>query len=153
MSEYQWLLNNGLAVAVVVFIGFLLWRVLVGTKATGYQGMLIRWANALSQDIKKHSAEATSEFAKGRTERTTQIEALQLLVESQAPPIGAAFIAAKAVHETAANVEHLITGMKSAKAAMREVTLMCRLVAKQLPDLQADINKHCVEIERIIDEV
>jgi hypothetical protein len=30
---------------------------------------------------------------------------------------------------------------------------MCRLVAKQLPDLQADINKHCVEIERIIDEV
>jgi hypothetical protein len=150
MSEYQWLMNNGLAVGVVVFICFLLWRVLVGTKATGYQGILIRWANGVAQDIRKHSAEATSEFAKGRTERTTQIEALQLLVESQAPPIGAAFIAAKAVHETASNVEHLITGMKSAKAAMKEVTLMCRLVARKLPDLEADIDRHCDEIERII---
>jgi hypothetical protein len=72
------------------------------------------------------------------------------LVESQSTPIGAAFVAAKAVHETAANVEHLITGMKSAKAAMKEVTLMCRLVAKKLPDLEADIDKHCAEIERII---
>jgi hypothetical protein len=153
MNEYQWLLNNGLAVAVIVFVGFLLWRVLVGSKASGYQGLLIRWANGLSQDIKKHSAEATNEFAKGTMERTTQIEALQLLVESQAPPIGAAFIAAKAVHETASNVEHLITGMKSAKAAMKEVTLMCRLVAKKLPDLEADIDRHCAEIERIIGDV
>ena len=150
MSEYQWLLNNGLAVAVIVFVGLLMWRVLVGSKATGYQGLLIRWVNSLSQDIKAHSAEATSEFAKGRTERTIQVEALQLLVESQAPPIGAAFIAAKAVHTTAENVERLITGMESAKAAMREVTLMCRLVAKKLPDLEADIDRHCAEIERII---
>ena len=150
MSEYQWLLNNGLAVAVVVFIGFLLWRVLVGTKATGYQGMLIRWANALSQDIKKHSAEATDEFAKGRSERTIQVEALTLLVESQKPPIGAAFVAATAVHETAKNVEHLVKGVASAKAAMREITQMCRLVAKKLPDLEEAIDKHCAEIERII---
>jgi hypothetical protein len=109
MNEYQWLLNNGLAVAVIVFVGFLLWRVLVGSKASGYQGLLIRWANGLSQDIKKHSAEATSEFAKGRTERT--------------------------------------------KAAMKAVTLMCRLVARKLPDLEADIDRHCAEIERIIGDV
>jgi hypothetical protein len=150
MSEYQWLLNNGLAVAVVVFIGFVLWRVLVGSKATGYQGILIRWANNLSRDITTHATEATSEFGKAKTERTVQIEDLQLLVENQSPPIGAAFIAARTVHETAANVEQLIIGMQSAKAAMREVTKMCRLVAKQLPDLETDIDRHCAEIERII---
>ena len=150
MSEYQWLLNNGLAVVVIVFAGLLLWRVLVGTKATGYQGLLIRWAAGLSKDIKTHSVEATSEFGKATAQRSTQIEALTLLVESQSTPIGAAFIAAKAVHTTAENVEHLIMGMKSAKAAMKEVTLMCRLVAKKLPDLEADIDRHCAEIERII---
>ena len=153
MSEYQWLLSNGLAVAVIVFVGFLLWRVLVGSKATGYQGILIRWANGLAQDGQKHSIEATGEFAKATKDRRTGIDALQLLVESQSPPIGAAFIAAKAVHETAENVGHLITGMRSARAAMREVTQMCRLVAKKLPDLEADIDRHCAEIERIIGEV
>jgi hypothetical protein len=150
MSEYQWLLNNGLAVAVIVFVGFLLWRVLVGSKATGYQGILIRWANGLAQDVQKHATEATGEFAKAAVQHKTGIEALQLLVESQSPPIGAAFIAARTVHETASNVEQLITGMQSAKAAMREVTQMCRLVAKQLPDLEEAIDKHCAEIERII---
>ena len=143
-------MNNGLAVAVVVFIGVLLWRVLVGSKATGYQGILIRWANGLAQDVQKHALEVTSEFGKASVQHKTGIEALQLLVESQAPPIGAAFIAAKAVHATAENVEQLITGMQSAKAAMREVTQMCRLVARKLPDLEADIDKHCAEIERII---
>ena len=149
-SEYQWLLNNGLAVVVVVFLGFLLWRVLVGSKATGYQGILIHWANNLSRDITTHATEATSEFGRATKDRKVGIDALQLLVESQAPPIGAAFIAAKAVHETAANVEQLITGLQSAKAAMREVTQMCRLVAKKLPDLETDIDRHCEEIERII---
>jgi hypothetical protein len=77
MSEYQWLLNNGLAVVVVVFLGVLLWRVLVGSKATGYQGILIRWANGLAQDVHKHATEATGEFAKASVQHKTGIEALK----------------------------------------------------------------------------
>ena len=145
MQDYQWLLNNGIAVAIVVFVGFILWRVLVGSKATGYQGILIRWANNLSRTITAHSMEATSEFGKAKTERSTQIDALQLLVESQAPPIGAAFLSAKAVHATAENVEQQM-------AVMREATKVCRLVAKQFPEVEADIDKHCDEIERIMGE-
>ena len=141
--EYQWLLNNGIAVAIVVFVGFVLWRVLVGSKNTGYQGILIRWANNLARNVHDHSTEATSEFGKAKAERSTQISALQLLVESQAPPIGAAFLSAKAVHATAQNVEQQM-------AVMREATKVCRLVARQFPDVEAAIDKHCDEIERII---
>ena len=152
MHDYQWILNNGIAVAIVCFTGFVLWRVLVGSKATGYQGMLIRWANNLANEVHAHSTEATSEFGKAKSERGTQSNALQLLVESQAPPIGAAFIAAKAVHRTADNVEILVAGLHSAKAAMRELVKMCRLVATRFPELEADIDRHCDEIERIIGE-
>jgi hypothetical protein len=44
----------------------------------------------------------------------------------------------------------LVKGVASAKAAMREITQMCRLVAKKLPEVKADIDRHCDEIERII---
>jgi hypothetical protein len=152
MGDYQWLFNNGIAVAIVAFVGFVLWRVLVGSKSTGYQGILIRWANNLAQNVHDHSVEATSEFGKARQERSTQVSALQLLVESQSPPIGAAFIAAKAVHHTAENVEQLVAGMHSAKAAMRELTKMCRLVAARFPEDEQAIDRHCDEIERIIGE-
>ena len=145
MHDYQWILNNGIAVAIVCFTGFVLWRVLVGSKATGYQGILIRWANGLAQDVHAHATEATAEFGKAKQERSTQVSALQLLVESQTPPIGAAFIAAKAVHATAENVVQL-------RAACLQATKMCRAVATRFPELEADIDRHCDEIERIIGE-
>jgi hypothetical protein len=152
MQDYQWLLNNGIAVAIVAFVGFILWRVLVGSKSTGYQGILIRWANNLAQNVHDHSIEATSEFGKARAQRDTQVSALQLLIESQSPPIGAAFIAARAVHHTAENVDRLVAGMHSDRAAMRELVKMCRLVAARFPEDEQAIDRHCDEIERIIGE-
>jgi hypothetical protein len=149
-NDYQWMLNNGIAVVVMGFFMFVIWRVLVGTKSTGYQGLLIKWANNLSRNITTHAKEATQEFDRATTERGAQISALQLLVESQNPPIGAAFIAAKAVHTTADNVDLLLKEVHSAKAAMMEITKMCRLVATNFPKEQMDIEKHCNEIERIV---
>jgi len=150
MSDYQWLINNGFAVAIVAFTGFVLYRVLVGSKATGYQGLLIRWANGLSNEIHSHTTEAKSEFDKSTAQHAVQVSALQLLVEANAPPIGAAFIAARTVHETAANVERLITDLTSAKAAMVEITKLSRKVAHKMPDLEADIDQHCEAIERLL---
>ena len=145
MQDYQWLFNNGIAVAIVAFVGFVLWRVLVGSKATGYQGILIRWANNLAQEANKHQKEVTAEFLNAKKERATQDMALHLLVESQSAPIGAAFIAAKAVHLTAA-------GMDQQMAVIREATKVCRLVAAKFPELEQAIDRHCDEIERIIGE-
>jgi hypothetical protein len=126
-----------------VFIGVLLWKVLVGSRSSGYQGLLIKWANNLSRNISIHSKETTKDH-------DAQTNALQLLVESQNPPIGAAFIAAKAVHTTADNVDLLLKKVHSAQEAMMEITKMCRLIAVNFPKEQIDIEKHCDEIERMM---
>lgn len=145
MDQWQWLINQGIAVVVVAFIGLVLWRVLVGSAKTGYQGLLIKWANNLSDRMKDHAAEQT-DFGKIRArEHRKELEALMLLVESQAPPVGAAFIAAKAVHKTAVDVEQL-------RSAVLESMKMCRLIATQFPEVEQAIDKHCDEIERIIGE-
>lgn len=145
MEQYQWLANQGIAIVVVAFTGFILYRVLVGSKATGYQGLLIRWANGLHANLEAHARESHDEFGKASVQHVSQIDALQLLVESQSPPIGAAFIAAKAVHRTAENVEQFRA------ASVKQIAIM-RLLATQFPDVEKQIDQHCDEIERIIGE-
>ena len=141
--EWQWVINQGIAVAVVVFVGFVLWRVLVGTEKTGYQGMLIKWAQGLSVRLSEHADEAADRGKQEQKEHATALTALHLLVESQSPPVGAAFIAAKAVHKTAADVEQL-------RKALHEFMGACRLIATQFPVVEAEINTHCDEIEKAI---
>ena len=143
MDQWQWLVNQGIAVAVVAFVGFILWRVLVGTEKTGYQGMLVKWAQGLSTRLTTHAAEATALGKQEQKEHALQITALQLLVESQDPPVGAAFLSAKAVHKTAADVVQL-------RKALHEFMKACRLIATQFPVVEVEINRHCDEIERAI---
>ena len=143
--EWQWVINQGMAVALVVFIGFVLWRVLVGTEKTGYQGLLIKWASGLANSMGQHFIDEKERGKEQSVQHCATMSALHLLVESQDTPVGAAFIAAKAVHKTAENVVQL-------RAAMLQATKMCRLVAAKFPELEQDIDRHCDEIERIIGE-
>ena len=145
MSEWNWLINNGIAVVVLVFVGAILWRVLVGTEKTGYQGMLVKWAQGLSGRLTEHAKEAATNAKREAKEHSLQITALQLLVESQDPPVGAAFLSAKAVHKTASDVQQL-------RQALREFMGACRLIATQFPAVEQAIDGHCDEIERIIGE-
>ena len=145
MAEWQWLVNNGIALVVLLFVGFVAWRVLVGTEKTGYQGLLVQWAQNLSKRVVDHAKEATSFGAQREKEHKLEITALQLLVEAQDPPVGAAFLSARAVHHTAAEVFQL-------RRALLEFMRMARLIAAQFPDVQEAIDEHCNEIERIIGE-
>ena len=145
MDQWNWLINQGIAVVVLAFIGVVVWRVLIGSAKTGYQGMLVKWAQGLSDRMGKHAEEQT-DFGKQRAkEHRKELDALMLLVESQAPPVGAAFIAAKAVHKTAADIEQL---RQSLLVSMK----ICRLVATQFPEVEQAIDGHCDEIEKIIGE-
>jgi uncharacterized membrane-anchored protein YhcB (DUF1043 family) len=152
MSEYQWLLNNGIAVVVLLFVGVVLWRVLIGTAKNGYQGVLVKWASSLSEKIEiqgqaqdAHHQKTTELGEVSRQEYKALDNAISLLVESQDPPVGAAFIAAKAVHSTAENVEGL-------RRAVKKAVAICRVIATQYPDVKDEIIRHCDEIERIIAE-
>ena len=142
MSEWNWLINNGIAVVVLVFIGFILWRVLVGTEKTGYQGVLVKWAQGLSDRVSEHAREVTATGKQEAKEHALQITALQLLVEAQDPPVGAAFLSAKAVHKTASDVQEL-------RKIMREFMQATRLIATQFPEVEQAIGGHCDEIERM----
>ena len=145
MAEWQWLVNNGIALIVLFFIGLILWRVLVGTEKTGYQGVLIKWAQNLSNRVVDHATEATAFGRQREKEHKLEITALNLLVEAQGPPVGAAFLSARAVHHTAAEVVQL-------RRALLEFMRACRLIATQFPNVEAAIDGHCNEIERIIGE-
>ena len=114
VSEWQWVVNQGVSFAVLAFVGLLLWRVLVGSKGNGYQGLLIKWANGMSDRMLKHAEEQTEFGSAVKAEHKVIDDALTLLVESERPPIGAAFMAASAVHKTAADV-----------AALRHAALQC----------------------------
>ena len=142
-SEWQWLLNNGIAIAVLVFVGFVMWRVLVGTEKTGYQGVLVKWAQTLSKRVLDHATEATELGRQREKEHKLEITALNLLVEAQDPPVGAAFMSARAVHHTEAEVVQL-------RRALMEFMGACRLIASQFPDVKTAIDAHCDEIERLI---
>ena len=143
--EWQWIVNNGLAVGALVFVGLILWRVLVGTEKTGYQGLLIRWAQGVTNRMGEHFLEQ-QEFGRQRAkEHKLEITALNLLVEAQDPPVGAAFLSARAVHHTATEVVQL-------RRALLEFMGACRLIASQFPEVEAAINGHCDAIERIIGE-
>ena len=142
-SEWQWLFNNGIAIAVLAFVGFVLWRVLVGTEKTGYQGVLIKWGQGLSKRLSDHATEATNFGRLREKEHKLEINALNLLVESQDQPVGAAFLSAKAVHRTASEVVQL-------RRALIEFMGACRLIASQFPDVKTAIDAHCDEIERLI---
>ena len=143
--EWQWIVNNGIAVVVLGFIGVVLWRVLVGTEKTGYQGVLVLWAQNLSKKVTEHAKEATATGKREEKEHALQITALNLLVESQDPPVGAAFMSARSVHHTATEVVQL-------RRALLEFMGACRLIASQFPEVEAAINGHCDAIERIIGE-
>ena len=145
MAEWQWLVNNGIALVVLVFVGLVLWRVLVGSEKTGYQGVFIKWAQSLSKRVADHTT-TIEELGEQRVkEHKLEITALNLLVEAQDPPVGAAFLSARAVHHTAAEVVQL-------RRALLEFMQACRLIATQFPDVEVAIDGHCDEIERIIGE-
>ena len=143
--EWNWVLNQSVAIAVLVFVGLVAWRVLVGTAKTGYQGLLIKWAQGLSDRMSAHADEQTKLGKIREKEHLAEISALQLLVEAQDPPVGAAFLSAKAVHKTAKEVSQL-------QASMIKFMKAFRLIASQFPDVEQAINEHCDEIERIMDD-
>ena len=146
MEQWKWLINQSIAVAVLVFVGIVLWRVLIGTEKTGYQGMLVQWAQGLSGRLKNHADESMKLGRQREREHKLEITALQLLVEAQDPPVGAAFLSARAVHKTAAEVQQL-------RQSLREFMKATRLIATQFPEVQEGVAGHCDEIERIIGEV
>ena len=41
MDDWKWLFNQGISIVVLGFVGIVLWWVLICTKKTGYQGVLI----------------------------------------------------------------------------------------------------------------
>jgi len=145
MSEWQWIVNNGLAVAVVVFVGLVLWRVLVGSEKTGYQGILIRWAQGITDRMGVHFTEQMEHGKVQDAQHAITLSALHLLVESQNPPVGAAFLSAKAVHKTAHEVEQM-------RKALHEFMKACRLIASQFPDVEQAVIGHCDAIEQIVGE-
>jgi len=142
-SDYQWIVNQGVMFAILVFLGFIAWRALLGHEKTGKKGLLEKWADASLSRLNNHIAEQT-EFGERAAQRgQLQDDALRVLVDSQAPPGGSAYVAAKAVYETAENVEQL-------RAACHQATKICRLMARQYPQIEAAIVSHCEEIERLV---
>ena len=143
MGDWQWVINNGVAFAVLVFVGVILYRVLVGSKKTGYRGLLVQWADNLSKRIMTHDVAQTEFARKSQEHAAEQDDALRILVEAGEPPKGAAYIAAQAVYATAADVDRLKrAGVKASK--------VLRLLASKMPEHSDAITSHCDEIERII---
>ena len=139
-----WAGNLGVAFVVIAFMGLVGWRIMFGTKTK--PGLLEKAASEwsahileekqLTQRVKKHDVESR--------ERDVQTsDALHILVQSNEPPIGTAYVAAQAVYKTALQVEQVQSGM------LQSVKI-CRLLAKNFPDVEAEIDKHCDEIERIL---
>ena len=140
----------GVPMLILAAVGIALWRITVflgrkffGDERKGTPGLVDNWITDLATRLKRHEDEQTKFGAEVRTTHSAMDTALQLLVESESPPIGAAFVAAKTVHQTAVEVARL-------RGAAMVATKICRVIAQKFPDIEAEIDEHCAEIERII---
>jgi hypothetical protein len=145
LDEYQWIVNQGVMFVILVFIGYISLRVLLGHEKTGKKGLLERWSDGMIDRFSTHFKEQTTLGDESKTRDGAEAESLRILVASGEPPKGAAYVAAQAVYRTAVNVEQMQQGM------LQSVKI-CRIIARQYPDMQAEIVTHCDEIERLIHE-
>ena len=140
----------GIPMLILAAIGIAIWRIIVflGRKIFGDErydkpGLIEKWINDLAIRLRKHESEQTQLGFESKTKQNSMSSALQLLVESDSPPVGAAFIAAKAVHTTAKEIVKL-------KKSFFHATMICRIIATKFPEIEDEIKKHCDEIEKII---
>lgn len=139
MSDtWQWALNQGLSVFLVLISAAGLWRFLLGTKTK--PGYLDRRADADLAERRVHMAEQTELGKIAGVSHSAEAESLRILVASGEPPQGAAFLAAAAVYKTAADVERF-------KLGMAQSVKIFRRLAAEFPAATADLNKLCDEME------